>query len=92
MAEALSIDALLDQVAERAARRVLAEFERLKAPDQRPPLVIPAAAKQMGVSVRTLRSAISNGRVKVVQPGGKGTRVKVPAAEVDRFNAGKVRS
>jgi hypothetical protein len=81
--------ALLREVATLSARAVLAEQAALAAAKTPEPLSRPAAAKDLGIGVRTLGTWIRRGTIATVQPGGPGTKVWIPASEVERIKAGR---
>jgi hypothetical protein len=74
----------LTELAQQVAQLVRAEIAPVAEP-----LGVRAASKAVGVGVRTLRGWISLRQIETIQPGGPGTKVLIPAAEIERIRAGR---
>lgn len=63
----------------------LAELIAERAGNNRRPLTVPQAAERLGLCGRTIRRRIEAGEIARVPLCGAGSRVLIPASEIDRL-------
>lgn len=73
----------LEDIVERAVSKALA-----RAPVERKPISVPEAARELGVSTRTMRRRIAAGEIPVVRVG---RAIRVDLAEMRRAQEGATR-
>lgn len=83
----------LDRLAAVVTARVTAELAtelaaRAKPPEDDSNVGVAEFARAIGYSVRSVRHLIGAGRVRIVQLGGRGSKVLIPRSEIARIRAG----
>lgn len=74
-------EAQLDAIAERVAARMEASGASRGTPAPAEALTVAEAAAWAGVSERTIRRAVAEGRLAALRPGGRAVRISADALE-----------